>query len=233
MPITPTTLLRHIKAHLGSNNRPLPITDDEILEVVVEETLPTFSKYYPYMYPLYVNPEEDCIKSDEYKSVYVMNTQGMEVMGVANVYRTDGATADNRYPYYNTNNIFDIAIANNYLSATAVPETFAFYPPSIIELYPKNFSQNKFLVISKCIHLPSFQSIPMKLKDEFFELALTDVKINVYHLLRYYDQLNTPYGNVDLKINDLEEAEGKRNEIIEKFQSKFLKEPERRKIWIK
>jgi hypothetical protein len=232
MPITPTTLLRHIKSQLGATTRPLPISDDDILNVVIEETLPTFSKYYPYFYKLYVDPKTDTLESSETRSVYVMNTQGMEVLGVAQVYRTDGAAADNRYPYYNTNNIFDIAIANNYLSVASVPETFSFYPPSIIELYPKNFSQNKFLVIAKCVHLPSFQSIPMKLKDEFFELATIDVCIALYPILKHYDQLNTPFGTIDLKINDLEDGQSKRNELIEKFTSKFLKEAERKKIWI-
>ena len=233
MAVTPTTLLRHIKASLGTNVRVLPVTDDEVLEVVREETIPTFSKFYPYMCPIYVDPKTDTLRNEETKSVYVMNTQGLEVIGVANVYRTDGASEDNRYPYYNTNNIFDIAIANNYISASQVPETFAFYPPSMIELFPKNFSETKFLVITKCIHLPSFQSIPLSLKDEFFDLATLDVKKMLFPILKQYDSLNTPYGNIDLKINDLEEAESKRDELLDKFRSNFLKEPNRRKIWIR
>lgn len=232
MPINPTTLLRHIKAQLGATTRPLPLTDDEIMEIVIEETLPTFSKFYPYFYNLSVDPRTDTLESKKQKSVYIMNTQGMEVLGVARVYRTDGSAADNRYPYYNTNNIFDIAIANNYLSATEVPQTFQFYPPNLIELYPKNFSNTPFVVIAKCIHLPSLQTIPMKLKDEFFELADIDVAIALFPILKHYDQINTPFGTIDLKINDLEDAKNRRNELIEKFTSKFMKEPERRKIWI-
>ena len=232
MPVTPSTLLRHIKSNLGSTVRPLPITDDEIMEIVIEESLPTFSKFYPYMYPVTINPNRDKIEDRNRSSVYVMDTNGMEILGVAKVYRTDGATEDNRYPYYATNNIFDMAIANNYLSLTNVPETFQFYPPSLVELFPKNFSDTDFMVVTKCVHLPSLQTIPINLKDEFFQLADIDVRIALYPILKQYDQLNTPFGQIDLKINDLEDAKNERKEIIETFTSKFLKESNRRKIWI-
>jgi len=233
MAITPTTLLRHVKAQLGATTRPLPVSDDDMMEVVLEETIPTFSKYYPYMYPIMVDPKTDELDSnDMLKSVFVMNTNGLEVLGVKGTYRTDGQAADARYPYYNTNNIYDIAVANNYLSMTQITDTFAFYPPSIIELYPKMFDKRPFMVIVKCVHLPSLQSIPIKLKDQFFDLATLDIKISFFPILKHYDQLNTPFGTIDLKVNDLEEAKSERNDLLEKFRSMYLKEPERKKIWI-
>jgi len=232
MSVNPTTLLRHIKAQLGATTRPLPFSDKDILEVVEEETLPTFSKYYPYMYPIMVDPKTDALESDTFKSVFNMNTNGLEVLGVKGTYRTDGMASDARYPYYNTNNIFDIAIANNYLSMTQVSDTFAFYPPNIIELFPKMYDTRPFMVIVKCVHLPSYQSIPVKLKDQFFDLATLDIKIAFYEPLKHYDQLNTPFGTIDLKLGDLENAKSDRAELLEKFRSMYLKEPERKKIWI-
>jgi len=229
--ITPTTLLRHIKAQLGSTTRVLPISDDEILEIIEEETLPTFSKYYPYMYRVYVG-KEDKLDYKEARSVYVMKTDGLEILGVAKVFRTDGSYNECRYPYYNTNNIFDIAIANNYLSVASTPETFAFYPPSLIELFPKNWVDKEFLVICKCIHPKSLQTIPPTLKDEFFDLATYDVGRAIAPILIHYDQLQTPYGQIELKIDFINECAQKREDLLEKFQSKFMKEPERRKIWI-
>ena len=233
MPVTPSTLLRHIKAEIGATTRPLPISDDEVLKVVEEETLPTFSKYYPYFYPLTVNPVTDEVVADDaHASSYIMDTQGMEVLGVARIYRTDGMASDARYPYYNTNNIFDIAVANNYLSLTTVTDTFAFYPPNLIEIFPKMYGKKSFMVIAKCVHLPSLQSVPIKFKDQLYDLATIDVKKYLYPILKHYDQLNTPFGSIDLKINDLEDAESKRAELLDKFRSMYLKEPERKKIWI-
>ena len=233
MAITPTTLIRHIKANLGATVRPLPISDEEIMEVIKEETLPTFSNYYPYYYKVTIYPGSDFLRSSEHSSTYVINTNGLEITGISRVYRDGSIYSTDRYPYYASNNVFDIAVSNNYSSDVSVPDTFKFHPPALVELFPKYNTTKEFLVECKCVHPDSLVTIPISLKDPFFELSDIDIAIKLFPILKMYDQINTPYGNIDLKINDLEDAKSQRKELLETFKSNFMKEPGRRKIWIK
>lgn len=232
MGVSPTSVLRYIKMKCGAANFKLPLDDDQIMDIIYQESLPIFSKYYPYMYYAYVNPETDTIANNEKSSIYHVNTNGLEMMGVVRVFRTDGSLADNRFPYYQSNNVFDIGMATNLQSMVEVPNTIAFHAPDMVELFPKCYGTNIFLVQTKCVHPNSFITIPLTLNDEFKKICEYDVKIAMYPLLKRYDTLNTPYQSIELKIDDFQEAESKRDELIEKWTSKFFREPERKKIWL-
>ena len=45
-----------------------------------------------------------------------------------------------------------------------------------------------------------------------------DVAKYLYENLKYYDGLETVYANMDLKLSDLENEAGKRDDIVEKLE---------------
>ena len=53
------------------------------------------------------------------------------------------------------------------------------------------------------------------------ELALLDVKENLYPIFKNYTNLSTAIGNIDLKIESWESAESERKELINTWNSTY------------
>lgn len=232
-----TTVLRHIKRKIGASHFPVPVDDDEIIEIIEQETLPTFSTYFPYFYNMKVNPKT---QSTGEPGCYFIedNDMDIEVIGIAQVYR-DTST---QYDYlesekYNvsryTNDFFGSQVLADFTSAVEVPQTFNFHPPNVLEVFPKNSLYNTpFFVKVKAIHPSHLGTISMSLRDEFLKLALYDVQISMYHILKFYEGMGTGVGNIALKTEEFEAADANRKELLETWSTKYLKESNRKKIWI-
>lgn len=235
MAINTTYLLRHIKRMLGASHRPLPIDDEEILEIVAQETLFTFSKYYPFQFNIKINSSH---KVPGEIGVYYLDDQGLDILGVSRVFRsepTDYGYGDHYYanqgllsPYQAINQ----QIMSDMISITQVPYTFNFITPNKVELFPKNILEEDILVTVKAVHPSHLGTIPLSFKDDFFLLALLDVKISLWHILKHYSGLSTAVGSFDLKIEDFEAAEAERKDLLEKFDTMYMKEANRRKLYI-
>ena len=234
MAVNPSTLLRYIKRKLGASHFDIPLDDKEIMEVCLDESLYTFSKYYPFMYPLALSPK-DALNDDtteKNRCKYYLKTDGLEIMGVAKMYRGEGYINGGLYPRFNSDNIFEMQMNADLGSAVEIPDTFIFIPPNIIETYPKYVGNQDLMVVCKCVHPSHLGTIPLSLRDQFFRLCELDVKISIYQILKNYDQLNTAYGTIDLKLQDYENAEDQRRELLEQWDANFLREPNRKHFWI-
>ena len=233
--INPTSLLRHIKMMLGVPYKQIPISDADIMDIVYEESLFTFSTFYPYMVDITI--ETDDRVSEDRLGVYFLDTsdqvgEELDIIGVNKMFRQDGFYTTSLYPIYREADWVDLQLSADLTSAVQVPTTFKFFAPNKIEVFPKSYSYYKFLVQLKCVHPRHLGTIPMGLRDYFYKLATLDVKIALYYMLKNYDNLNTPYGNIELKIDDYEQAVQDREQLIELFKANYWKEPNRKRLWI-
>ena len=53
----------------------------------------------------------------------------------------------------------------------------------------------------------------------FEKLSMCDVATMLYNNLKYYDGLDTAYGNLDLKLDLLQDYMNKREDIVEKMDA--------------
>jgi hypothetical protein len=118
------------------------------------------------------------------------------------------------------------------LNIAKQPVTFNFYPPNQVEIFPKYYLPDNLDLQIKVVHGDDLFTIPISLKDEFIKLALIDVKASLYPILKNYDQINTPYGTINLNISDYEGMEDKRKDLEDNWTTKFMKEPLRQKIFL-
>jgi hypothetical protein len=58
--------------------------------------------------------------------------------------------------------------------------------------------------------------------ETFDNLAQADVARFLYNNLKYYDNLETIFINIDMKLNDLEQEGNKRDDIINKLEDSFV-----------
>jgi chaperonin cofactor prefoldin len=58
--------------------------------------------------------------------------------------------------------------------------------------------------------------------ETFEQLAIADVATFLYEQLKMYDNLETTFSNIDLKLASLEEKARQREQIIEELKSSYV-----------
>jgi len=232
MAINPSVVINYISRRINWVNRYLPFSQDDIMNVVYDESLITFSEYFPYMKQVTLDCKHDAIPGTLNK-FSIRGIEGLEVLGINKFYINNYTNSVNNdyYTTYNTN-IFDLQVNTNLVSMARIPETFNFTPPNIVEIFPKALRSAELLLELKCVHPRPLVTIPSGLREYFLKLCLYDVQSTIYENLKPYEELNTAFGEVSLKISDLSEAESKKEELLEKFESKYIKEANRKKMYI-
>ena len=102
-----------------------------------------------------------------------------------------------------------------------------FQPPN--RIYLRIVIASSFLTNFQRIPINLFVKHPLNLKtieptkmEIFEELALADVATYLYEKLKMYDQMETAFTNVDLKLASLEEKARTRQEIVEKLRNSYV-----------
>jgi hypothetical protein len=232
MPYTQTDLIRYIHMQLGAYLNPIEITDEEIMDIVKNETLPIFSKYFPYIIKHLVNQKLDNVPNK--RGVFYIKTD-YDLLGVTRMWI-------NNYIYsphnmYVASGLDPVAmkLTSDYLSYTENPPIFNFIPPNVLEIFPKYFSyyqEQKILLEIKVIHPSHLNTIPPMMFDQFHELAKCDVFIALFNIRKFYSQITTTFGNIEFAIDRFEVAKDERKELIEKFHLNYFKSPNRKKLFI-
>ena len=103
-----------------------------------------------------------------------------------------------------------------------IPE---FEPPNKIRLvatgnYDVNIGEFNIFLLLK--HLDSLTSIPATAMEKFEQLAQADVAGFLLHNLKYWDGLETVFSTIDLKLDSLSDAYGKRDDIISYLEDNYV-----------
>lgn len=242
-----SALLKKISHRLGLlpllPHLPEELKIDKWADVIMDDTIVTFSRYYPNKFPFVVN-DETCYKKKEKGTTYyyikdkVLN--GVKLLGLSDVDWTDSTTK------------------NSSLGATSLGGGY-FYPSfacpeatfnSIIQLqlqadisslynrglyldfqYPNRFSVKglgnanydlKSFVVNLLVEHCSLSTISPTKFTIFEDLAQADIARFLYMNLRYYDGFETAYINIDLKLSELNDEANKRENIIDKLENAYV-----------
>ncbi len=226
--LTGTQVLRYINRMLGTVLQELEISEEEMMRVVFQESLPTYSKFYPYKYRLVVNAEN--VVTGKNNTYNIPNSDNLEIIGIHKVYISNmtqfGSTM---IPL--SYNPFESQIFNDFVSMSVTPLTWMYMPPDRIEIYPKIINLNSAVLEVKAHHPKHLKTIPMNMRDEFLKLCLYDVLLSIYPLRKRFENFNTPYGSIQPFMEMVESAKGDKEELIERWRSNFLKDDTAKRIW--
>ena len=103
-----------------------------------------------------------------------------------------------------------------------IPE---FEPPNRIKLVATgNYDVNigEFNIILFLKHLETLTSIPATAMEKFEQLAQADVANFLVNNLKYWDNFETVFSTIDLKMGNLESEAGKRDNVIEYLESNYV-----------
>jgi hypothetical protein len=76
-------------------------------------------------------------------------------------------------------------------------------------------------VVDLLVEHSNLQTISPTKMETFESLAQADVARFLYMNLRYYDNLDTIYINIDLKLSELEQEGNKRDQIIDDIKNAY------------
>ena len=223
-------LLNKIERRLGLSVLPLPdaIAKNTWHTVIEEDTIPTFSRFFPYKITIVI---DNTCEKDGYYFIDKDIPEGCKIIGVKDV-DWQSYRCDPRYEQYG------IGFSNyDFMGYSYGPDDIALTQVSAdytslfnLGVYPEFEYPNKIKLVSVnntpisryrpfplqvfIEHPANLMTISPTMMETFEKLAQADVATMLYQQLKYYDGAETVYANLDLKLDDLRSWSEKREDIV-------------------
>ena len=228
------SLLDKIERRLGAKQLNLPeylSKDKWATEVIANETLDTFSRYFPNS--IHIRLDLSQKTKDGYYLLDEYVPDSVEIIGVRDIdwtlFSQDSLRLQEAQGYgvydFMTNNygLDDIALLQmraDHMSLFNNQIFVEYRPPNMLKLSTVTGADitrgmKSFPVEVLIKHARNLMTIPPTMMETFEKLAEADVAGFLYENLKYYDGLETVYANIDLKLNELEEKASKRDDIVD------------------
>lgn len=230
------SLLNKIERRLGTKPLNLPDylqKDKWAEEVIANETLDTFSRFFPNA--VTIRLDKSMRTKDGYYLIDELFGDNVEILGIRDIDWQQFSQPSTRrhdaygYGYYdflaNNYGMDDIALLqaradqmslfnNNIFVNFEAPNKVRFTTVTGSDV---TMTMENVPVTVLIKHALNLKTIPPTMMEMFEELAQADVARFLYESLKYYDGLETVHASIDLKMSDLENKASKRDEIVEKL----------------
>lgn len=229
-------LLDKIERRLGTKQLNLPDylqKDKWAEEVIANETLDTFSRYFPNA--VTVRVDKSMKTKDGYYLIDEPFGDDVEIIGVRDLdWQQFSQVTNRRHDAYGFG-YYDF-LANNYglddiaLLQARADQMSLFNNNIFVEFVPPN--RVRFQTVTGCDittlmgsipvtvlikHALNLKTIPPTMMETFEKLAECDVARFLYENLKFYDGLETVHATIDLRMSDLENKASARDDIVEKL----------------
>lgn len=228
-----TTVLRFINERLGASVQELELDEHEMMQVVLQNTIPTFSKYYPFM-PLVRITQDDLIDgtTNEYR---IPNPWNLNITDVHKIYQNNnwycGIAGGSGYIPF-TDPIYSQLSADR-TSMTVLPILFDYENNRIRIRNNGVFNPPEgYLIQIKATQPSHLLGIPYNLREDFLNLAYYDVLTAYYPIRNRFSNLSTAYASVQFFMDEVNGAKQLRDEVLQKIENEFLFSGQSKKIWI-
>lgn len=233
-------LLNKLERRLGTKplNLPSDLCKDEWASVIEEETLDTFSRYFPNSMHIVLDLSQR--KKDGFYLLDEYVPENVDILGVRDIdwslfskdsLRLQEAQGYGMYDFLTNNyGMDDIALIQmraDHMSLFNNQIFVEYKAPNMIKLSTVTGADitrgmNSFPVEILIKHAPNLMTIPPTMKETFEELAEADVARFLYENLKYFDGIETVYTNIDIKISDFETKANKREEIVNYLKDSYV-----------
>lgn len=239
-----TELVNKIERRLGllplSPHLPEFCNKDSWVDIIQNDTIVTFSRFFPYQIKMVIN-DETCYKKYDNQKVlwyYIKDEvlQGAHLLGIKDIDWMDTSSNNSALGASSVGNYFypsfscPIATYESILALQTAADFNSLYNRGIyIDFqYPNhfclrgignvNYDLNSFSCILLLEHSNLSTISPTKM-EVFERLATADIANFLYQNLKYFDGLESAYINIDMKLNELNDVANKRDSIIEELDN--------------
>ena len=233
-------LIMKIEHNLGTAPLVLPkeLDKDSWVEVIKNITIPYFSRYFPNKIRYNINSstiyegfhliDEDLIQGD----VKIIGVRDIAFEALA----LEGANSYSctRYGIYDTLNtsfsVEDVAMGQMFANTRSLFDMglyIDFVEPNKIKITnctgnPVNYSMQKFPIDLLIEHAPNLMTIPVTQMNMVEKIATCDIATHLWGTLKYYDHIPTTFGEIDLKMTDIEEWKGRKQDIEQELNEGYV-----------
>lgn len=241
-----SVLVDKIERRLGlivlTPHLPEKLSKKEWVNTIENDTMVTFSRYYPRQVPFVVNSETCWKKKENNKTYYIIKDEylnGNKLLGVRDIDWQD-TSADNisvgqtaGYGYYVPEYGGYEDTLNSFMQFQQAADISSMYNNQIfVEFtYPNKLwigragnvevNLSSFVVLLLVQHT-NLQTISPTMMETFEALAQCDVARFLVNNLQYVDGLETAYMQIDLKLDTLRQEADKRDNVIELLQNSYV-----------
>ncbi len=224
-----TDCVRHINRNLGMKLILPELNNNEIVRIVTQESLKTFSKFFPYVLRI---PIDDSLAIKEKPGFYrIPNLDMLEPIRMRMMF------GNNSYAFTNgssavpmTLNPISAQLYDDYLSAVSTPMTWRYWAPNLLERYPKQGTFNNLVIEVDAMHPDHLKTIGIQMRDHFYKLALLDVLISLQPLRHRFETISSEYGPVSLFLEKIDGASSERDALIQMFEQRSMFTGSKRRI---
>lgn len=236
-----TKLLDKIERRLGTKvlNLPKELSKDVWMdEVISNETLDTFSRYFPAKMTYYLTGDR---RKGPYYLIDEAVTQSVKILGCGDI---DWHLLSKCTPafgfgsgFYSTFDMFTTGLNVEDIAMTQMLTDHAsiykcgiyveFEPPNKVRL-ESNLSNNmlemlKSIPITLYIkHSPNLMTIEPTKMETFEKLATCDVAIFLYNTLKYFTNIETAFASTELQLDTLSDWAGRREDVIQYMEENYV-----------
>lgn len=226
-------LITRIKRKLGLYSIALPLENpDEFIRSIIEDTtIPVFSQYNAVYERVRFNLHnlEKLEQRANYETYLLPDIfSNRELLYVSDVMYDEATISGIGYwgggvPLMSGSFVNQSMAANAgmALSSRMIPKvTFKYEHPRKITLW--NVLSSTHLVFELAFaHDKSLASIPPTAEESFFELASLDVGEALYNTMKHYNEIDSPYGKINLKIDDLQQCASDRKQLLNEWDDRY------------
>ena len=241
-----SALVNKIEKRLGlvfiGERFPAKFQKDAWVDIIKTDTLPTFSRYFPNKLRFVVNNETCNIRFENKKRVYYIKDEllgDVKLLGVSDIDWQD-TSADN----YSVSNVSGLGYyipnyggmedtMNAFMGIQQAADLISMYNNNIFVdfVYPNKIIISRAgnvdikldsFVVNLLIEHSNLQTISPTKMETFEALAQADIARFLYMNLRYFDNLETIFVNVDLKLSELQDEANKRDNILDEIKNSYV-----------
>ena len=230
-----TRLLQKIEDRLGTDLLNLP---DNLKKecwpdrVIIPTTIPTWSRYFPYEFRYTITSSMK--KKDGW---YLLDEEVFADCNILGVRNIDWGTYNTNlfggpygvYDYmsagYDIGDMFGLIGQANINSLFNNGIYIQFDPPNRFRLestYGAQIEMGTFDVFVLIEHSPNLTTISPTMMETFEALAQADVAGYLYNKLKYFQDLQTVFATVNLRLDDIQNEYQKRDDIINTIKESYV-----------
>lgn len=217
-----TKLLNKIERRLGTIllNLPESVGKNYWPTIIEEDTMPVFSRFFPYQIITVI--DHTCEK-DGFYFIDKDLPEGSIILGVKDVdweaYRcNNGYDRYNFLSMYGADEVALTQVSADYMSLFNLGIYIEFLPPNKIKLVTVNGAAvtrfRSFPLAVFIQHPMNLMTISPTMMNKFEDLCTSDVAVFLYQQLKHFDDTETSFMTLSLKLETIQEWAGKRDDII-------------------
>lgn len=227
-------VLRYVKDGLAFPFQTIEWDDDKILEFIDDNTRKEFSYYHPQdnqFVALNTTLAANIVPGHQNR-YYITEPCGLEIYNVVQMYTTAGELYLHGHPPLGPLTHGEVAgwasaveMSMTTKQFSSFDYTFEFTHPNMIRISPSNSSSIGTVILEYEREQPSdLSGIRNDLHMYFKKMALADVMISIGRIRKRYGggNLRTPFGEIPLESDILEEGKEMKREVIEVLERLYI-----------